>query len=188
LCRFGCTFRLLPASKSSRNPACRKLTITSVERKADATECQLSIYTPASALDPIPGFRSAGLEPSAQNRKTLLDQKSPGRRLLLPRDRIDLEAPEAPWKVVPLFRADTGTLVPPVETCARDQVRLTRLDQVAKVCRADAGLLFETDVEFLFAHAAAQLDDPGLRGHHEVAAHPERHVSRRLRITRVPLR
>jgi hypothetical protein len=28
LCRFGCTFRLLPVSKSSRNPACRKLTIT----------------------------------------------------------------------------------------------------------------------------------------------------------------
>ena len=28
LCRSGCTFRLLPVSKSSRNPACRKLTIT----------------------------------------------------------------------------------------------------------------------------------------------------------------
>jgi hypothetical protein len=30
LCRSGCTFRLLPVSKSSRNPACRKLTTTAL--------------------------------------------------------------------------------------------------------------------------------------------------------------
>jgi hypothetical protein len=40
----------LPVSKISRNPACRKPTITVCERKADTPECQLSLYNPANAL------------------------------------------------------------------------------------------------------------------------------------------
>ena len=37
VCRFGCTFRLLPVSKSSRNPACRKPTITAPSVQLIAT-------------------------------------------------------------------------------------------------------------------------------------------------------
>src|SRR3954469_17053101 len=49
LCRSGCTFRLLPVSKSSRNPACRKLTIT----MASVKQMRQSVtyrFTPLPAL------------------------------------------------------------------------------------------------------------------------------------------
>jgi hypothetical protein len=55
LCRSGCTFRLLPVSKSSRNPACRKLTITvsSVKQTRQSVNCQFT-------LPPAPDSTCAG--------------------------------------------------------------------------------------------------------------------------------
>ena len=45
LCRSGCTFRLLPASKSSRNPACRKLTSTAsiVKQTRQSVNCRFTL-------------------------------------------------------------------------------------------------------------------------------------------------
>lgn len=45
LCRSGCTFRLLPVSKSSRNPACRQLTITvtSVKQTRQSVNCRFTL-------------------------------------------------------------------------------------------------------------------------------------------------
>lgn len=44
LCRPDCTFRLLPVSKTSRSPACRKLTITVPSVTKHATGCQPLLY------------------------------------------------------------------------------------------------------------------------------------------------
>jgi len=45
LCKSCCTFRLLPVSKSSRNPACRKLTITvsSVKHTRHGVNCRFTL-------------------------------------------------------------------------------------------------------------------------------------------------
>ena len=45
VCRSVCTFRLVPLSKSSRNPACRKLTITasSVKQTRQSVNCRFTL-------------------------------------------------------------------------------------------------------------------------------------------------